>query len=80
VTGPPHFPDDPVRSGTLPCPETGPERLGGLVGPVGVGRVYATPTGAPCPRCVRVDGSVEGSGDCLGCGYCLIMANGAWSD
>jgi hypothetical protein len=40
---------------------------------------YATPTGAPCPRCVRVDGTVEGSGDCLGCGYCVIVAAAAWA-
>jgi hypothetical protein len=36
------------------------------------GRRYATPNGAPCPRTVRVDGTVEGSGDCLGCGCCLV--------
>ena len=34
-------------------------------------RRYSTPTGQPCPRTVRVDGSVEGSGNCLGCGTCL---------
>jgi hypothetical protein len=34
---------------------------------------YATPTGAPCPRTVREDGSVEGSGACLGCGVCLLF-------
>lgn len=34
---------------------------------------YATPTGGPCPRWVRVDGSVEGSGGCLGCGTCLLF-------
>lgn len=32
---------------------------------------YATPTGGPCPRAIRVDGTVEGGGDCLGCGTCL---------
>jgi len=36
-------------------------------------RRYPTPTGAPCPRTVRVDGSVEGSGACLGCGTCLLF-------
>ena len=35
-------------------------------------RRYATPNGAPCPRTVRVDGTVEGTGDCLGCGCCLV--------
>jgi hypothetical protein len=34
---------------------------------------YATPTGAPCPRTVREDGSVQGSGACLGCGMCLLF-------
>jgi len=37
----------------------------------GTGRRYGTPTGEPCPRVVRVDGTVDGSGDCLGCGTCL---------
>jgi hypothetical protein len=32
---------------------------------------YATPTGRPCPRVVRLDGTIEGEGDCLGCGNCL---------
>jgi hypothetical protein len=36
-------------------------------------RHYATPTGAPCPRTVREDGSVEGTGACLGCGMCLLF-------
>lgn len=35
-------------------------------------RRHGTPTGAPCPRTLRVDGRVEGSGDCLGCGACLL--------
>jgi hypothetical protein len=34
-------------------------------------RRFATPTGGPCPRCLRVDGTVQGSGDCVGCGTCL---------
>jgi hypothetical protein len=34
-------------------------------------RRYATPTGEPCPRTVRVDGTVEGDGNCRGCGVCL---------
>ena len=40
---------------------------------------YATPTKACCPRALRVDGSVEGSGDCLGCGFCLLIAEAAWA-
>jgi hypothetical protein len=42
-------------------------------------RRYATPTGEPCPRAVRVDGTVEGTGECLWCGYCLLIAEAAWS-
>jgi hypothetical protein len=33
---------------------------------------YPTPTGEPCPRTVRVDGTVEGTGGCTGCGCCLL--------
>lgn len=33
---------------------------------------YQTWNGEPCPRHVRVDGTVTGSGDCLGCGTCLL--------
>lgn len=29
---------------------------------------YATPTGDPCPRTVRPDGTVAGDADCRGCG------------
>lgn len=43
--------------------------------PVPATHRYATPTGFPCPRVVRVDGTVEGSGDCLGCGVCMLLAN-----
>jgi hypothetical protein len=39
---------------------------------------YHTPTGAPCPRTIRLDGSVEGSGDCVGCGYCQLLVDAAW--
>jgi hypothetical protein len=35
---------------------------------------YDTPTGEPCPRVVCVDGSVVGSGSCLGCGVCMLFA------
>jgi hypothetical protein len=35
---------------------------------------WRTPTGEPCPRNVRVDGTIEGTGDCLGCGFCLLIA------
>jgi hypothetical protein len=34
---------------------------------------YATPSGEPCPRCLRVDGTVEGAGACFGCGTCLLF-------
>jgi hypothetical protein len=34
---------------------------------------YQTPTGEPCPRTVRVDGTVDG-GDCTCCGFCLLLA------
>lgn len=37
-------------------------------------RRYATPTGAPCPFTVRLDGAVEGDGACRGCGTCLLGA------
>jgi hypothetical protein len=39
---------------------------------------YATPTGAPCVRVVQVDGTVSGSGDCVGCGFCLLLLEAAW--
>jgi hypothetical protein len=39
---------------------------------------YATPTGEPCPRCVRLDGSVAGSGSCTSCGCCLLLAFAEW--
>ena len=35
-------------------------------------RRWMTPTGDPCPRSLRVDGRVEGTGDCQGCGCCLL--------
>lgn len=35
---------------------------------------YTTPTGDPCPRRVHVDGRVEGDGECLWCGFCLLVA------
>lgn len=41
---------------------------------------YATPTGDPCPRWVREDGSVEGSGECGSCGSCLLIPEVAWPD
>jgi hypothetical protein len=37
-------------------------------------RRWSTPTGDPCPRTLRVDGSVVGTGDCTGCGFCLLLA------
>lgn len=39
---------------------------------------YATPTGGPCPRCLRLDGTVEGTGACTSCGCCLLLAEAAW--
>lgn len=41
---------------------------------------FQTPTGAPCPRTLRPDGTVEGSGDCCACGYCVLLELGAWPD
>lgn len=41
-------------------------------------RRYATPTGEPCPRTVHVDGTVEGTGECLWCGFCLLIADAPW--
>ncbi len=37
-------------------------------------RRWRTPTGDPCPRSQHMDGRVEGSGDCHGCGFCLLLA------
>jgi hypothetical protein len=37
-------------------------------------RRWRTPTGQPCPRAQRVDGSLEGPADCHGCGFCLLLA------
>ena len=39
---------------------------------------YQTPTGQPCPRSLRVDGTVWGSGDCQACGYCLLLEAAGW--
>ncbi len=33
---------------------------------------YETWSGEPCPRCVRVDGTVAGTGACVACGTCLL--------
>jgi hypothetical protein len=41
---------------------------------------FATPTGAPCPRAVTIDGRVEGSGACCACGMCLLLADLAWPE
>jgi hypothetical protein len=40
---------------------------------------YNTPSGEPCPRVVRRDGTVQGSGDCAACGTCLQLPELAWS-
>ena len=42
------------------------------------GRRYDTPTGLPCPRSLRLDGTIEGSGDCHGCGHCLGRQAQVW--
>jgi len=34
---------------------------------------YPTPTGAPCPRTIRVDGTIERGGNCQSCGTCLLF-------
>jgi DNA-binding helix-hairpin-helix protein with protein kinase domain len=41
-------------------------------------RAFLTPTGAPCPRHVRADGTVEGDADCVSCGTCLLFVDVAW--
>jgi len=33
---------------------------------------YPTPTGEPCPRTIRVDGTIERGGNCQSCGTCLL--------
>jgi hypothetical protein len=48
--------------------------------PTSATRPFATPTGEACPRTVRIDGTVEGSGDCLGCGTCLQLAELAYPE
>jgi len=37
-------------------------------------RRWGTPTGDPCPRSQHLDGRVEGTADCHGCGFCLLLA------
>ena len=39
---------------------------------------FLTPTGAPCPRQLRPDLTVEGSGHCYGCGSCLLLETAVW--
>jgi hypothetical protein len=36
---------------------------------------YPTPTGDPCPRTVRTDGTIEHGGICQSCGTCLLLAD-----
>jgi hypothetical protein len=43
-------------------------------------RRFATATGEPCPRKVRLDGTLEGSGDCTGCGFCLLLLAAVYGD
>jgi hypothetical protein len=46
--------------------------------PVEPERRFATPTGEPCPHQIRLDGTIEGPGDCYSCGYCLSVEAAAW--
>lgn len=39
------------------------------------GHRYPTPTGDPCPRTVRIDGTIELGGNCQGCGTCLLFGH-----
>lgn len=39
----------------------------------GCGPRFHTPTGDPCPRAVRADGSIDGEAACHGCGSCLLL-------
>lgn len=39
-----------------------------------VGYRYPTPTGDPCPRTVRLDGTIENNGVCQSCGTCLLRS------
>jgi hypothetical protein len=39
------------------------------------GHRYPTPTGDPCPRTVRVDGTIELGGNCMSCGTCLLFGH-----
>jgi hypothetical protein len=48
--------------------------------PAGERLPFDTPTGAPCPRAVRVDGTLEGGGHCVSCGCCLLLVDLAWPD
>jgi len=42
---------------------------------------YPTPTGEPCPRTIRVDGTIENGGNCQSCGTCLLYGGVIdWSD
>ena len=34
---------------------------------------YPTRTGEPCPRTIRVDGTIELGGNCQSCGTCLLF-------
>ena len=35
---------------------------------------YGTPTGDPCPRTIRLDGTIENGGNCQSCGTCLLFS------
>ena len=44
------------------------------------GTRWDTPTGEPCPRAVRLDGTIEGAAHCVSCSCCLLLLRAAWPD
>jgi hypothetical protein len=48
--------------------------------PSSAASTYATPTGDPCPRALRADGTVVGTGECLACGCCLLAIMAPWQE
>lgn len=63
----------PSAMGAPPVPAYGPFMADVDDAPVEERR-YPTPTGEPCPRSLRLDGTVAGAAACHGCGYCLLLA------
>ena len=60
-----------LRDEQTPCPDPGATATASR---------WATPTGAPCPRSLGVDGTIVGCADCHGCGYCMLLAEAAWAE